>query len=104
LQIGSGEITPNVTDTSLKQGNTDLEHCVIDETNYINPISSTQNTGRWILNTRDAIIIMPKDPLEPDKTYSVSITSNGIPYQWSFATDDNLQFVNTLSDVLMKAR
>lgn len=104
LQIGSGETTPNVTATSLKQGSTELEHCVFDETNYYNPNSSTQNTGRWILNTRDAIIIMPKYPLDPGKTYSVSITSNEISYHWSFTTDDTLQLSNTLSESLMKAR
>jgi len=104
LQIGSGEITPNVTDTSLKQGSTDLEHCEIDETNYVNPNSSTQNTGRWILNTRDAIVIMPKNPLEPGNTYSVSITSNGITYHWSFTTYSSLQLEHILPDVLVKAR
>ena len=64
-----------VTATSLKQDGKNLEHCVFDETNYYNPNSGTQTTGRWILNSRDAIIIMPKDPFEPGNTYSVSITS-----------------------------
>jgi hypothetical protein len=104
LQIGSGETTPNVTATSLKQGNTDLEHCVFDETTYVNPSSSVQNTGRWILNTRDAIIIMPKYPLEPGKTYSVSITSNGITYLWSFSADSSMQPDHVLPDALIKAR
>jgi uncharacterized protein YkwD len=104
LQIGSGENTPNVTATSLKLGSENLEHCVINETNYVNPSNSTQNTGRWILNTRDAIIIMPKYPLEPGKTYSVSITTNGTKYDWSFSTDSNMQPDQVLPDFLMKAR
>lgn len=91
LQIGSGGLMPNVSMTSFRQGSTQLEHCVFDETNYMNPSSSTQNTGRWILNTRDAIIIMPKDPLEAGKTYTVSITTNGSTYTWSFtAVSSNL--------------
>ena len=44
LQIGSGNKVPAVTATSLRQSGTALEHCVIDETNYINPNSRTQNT------------------------------------------------------------
>lgn len=104
LQIGSGDITPNVSATSLRQGSSDLEHCEFDETNYSNPNSSAQNTGRWILNTRDAIIIMPKDPLEAGKTYSVSITTNGNNYNWSFTAESSLQLIREQTDTFMRSR
>jgi hypothetical protein len=76
-----------VTASSFKYGSTPLEHCVFDETNYTNPASYDQNTGRWILDTRDAIILIPKEPLQVGFTYLVSITTNGQTYSWSFTAD-----------------
>lgn len=84
LQIGSGAQIPNVSWHSFKQGQMDLDHCVFDETSYTNPNSSAQSLGRAILNTRDAIVLMPREPLIPGKTYSVSITVNGKNYAWTF--------------------
>jgi hypothetical protein len=103
LQIGSGDFIPNVSATSLKQGSSNLEHCVFDETNYTNPNSSTQNIGRWILNTRDAIIIMPKRPLEEGKTYTVSITTNGNIYTWSFEAESSPQLLLELPAAYMSS-
>jgi uncharacterized protein YkwD len=84
LQIGPGNLTPNVTAHSFMQGTTPLEHCVFDETTYTNPDSSTQSVGRNILNSRDAIVLIPRAPLTPGATYTVSITTNGQTYTWSF--------------------
>lgn len=64
------------------------EHCVFDETNYTNPDSSAQSLGRSILNSRDAIVIMPREPLVSGARYTVSITVNGTEYTWSFTALD----------------
>jgi hypothetical protein len=82
--LGSGSITPNVTASSFRRGSTDLEFCIFDETNYVNSNSSYQDLGRNVLGGRDAIVIMPRDPLTVGETYSASITSNGETYIWSF--------------------
>ncbi len=66
------------------QDTTPLEHCLFDETSYTNPDGSTQNTGRSILNGRDAIVLIPKQPLTFGATYTVSITANEQTYAWSF--------------------
>jgi hypothetical protein len=95
---------PNVSATSLKQGNTSLEHCVFDETTYANPSNYDQNTGRWILNTRDAIIVMPKDPLEAGQIYTVSITTNGNTYVWSFTAESSPQMQYELPEAQMGSR
>ncbi|CAG0981118.1 hypothetical protein ANRL4_01878 [Anaerolineae bacterium] len=84
LQIGPGNLTPNVTAHTFMQGTTPLEHCVFDETTYTNSDSGTQSTGRNVLNARDAIVLIPRNPLMPGLTYSVSITANGQTYAWSF--------------------
>jgi hypothetical protein len=84
LQIGPGNLTPNVTAHAFTQGSTPLEHCVFDETTYTNPDSGTQNTGRNVLNARDAIVLIPRNPLTPGAAYQVSITANGQTYAWFF--------------------
>lgn len=86
LQVGSGELTPQVTSHSFRSGGQDLPHCLFDETSYTNPDHSSQSLGRAILDSRDAIVLIPRDPLVPGKTYSVSISVNGDSHQWSFST------------------
>jgi len=89
LQIGAGDITPNVTSHSLSQNGQAIEHCVFDETNYVNPDGSLQNLGRGILNTRDAIVIIPRYPLTPGSTYDVVVSVNGNTYMWSFSVSNS---------------
>lgn len=85
LQIGDGSQTPNVTDYRLSSGGSSLPACLFDETSYVNPDNGTQSTGRAVLNSRDAIIIMPRDPLVSGHQYDVSVTVNGSNIEWSFS-------------------
>ncbi len=85
LQLGHWTITPNVTAHSFMQGASALEHCIFDETNYTNPDADQQDLVRDILNARDAIVLIPRAPLESGKTYTVSITTNGNTYTWNFS-------------------
>jgi hypothetical protein len=84
IQLGDGSVTPNVTATAFSDGGGPLAHCVIDETNYTHPTSSTQNTGRWILGSRDAVVILPRFPLTVGQTYDASVTENGNDHNWRF--------------------
>ena len=84
LQIGSGNQVPSVSAHSFQQAGSPLEHCVFDETNYFNPDPSYQDLGQSVLNMRDAIVLMPRNPLTPGGTYTVSITNSGTTYTWSF--------------------
>ncbi|MFZ0545134.1 MAG: CAP domain-containing protein [Candidatus Promineifilaceae bacterium] len=84
LQLGTGSITPNVTAASLTANGTPKSICVYDETNYVNSDSGTQSSGRIVLNVRDAIVIMPRDPLVVGQNYAASITVNGQTINWSF--------------------
>ncbi|MGC9506290.1 Ig-like domain-containing protein, partial [Baaleninema sp.] len=83
-KLGSGSITPNVTASSFSQNGVELPHIVFDETNYTNPDANAQNLARNILDSRDAIVLMPQNPLEPGATYTASITANGNTTTWSF--------------------
>jgi uncharacterized protein YkwD len=85
LQIGSGSLTTvSVTGSALRRGAASLEHCVFTENTYLNPDSTLQTRGRAVLGTRDAIVLIPRDPLAAGATYTVSLTANGQFYQWSF--------------------
>ncbi len=84
VQFGKGSNNPAITAHSFKQGNTALDHCVFDETSYTNPDSSAQSLARSVLGGRDAVIIIPKQPLTPGQSYTVSLTNNGTTYIWSF--------------------
>ena len=89
LQLGAGNAVafggPSpVTQFSLTEGATPRESCEFDENNYQNPDSNSQNLGRAVLSTRDAIVIVPRNPLTPGATFTVSVTANSQVYTWSF--------------------
>jgi hypothetical protein len=84
LQIGSGGLVPTVTAHSFTQDGTPLDHCVFDETSYTNPNGSLQSVGRSILNARDAIVLIPRQPLTRGASYTASITVNGQTHTWTF--------------------
>jgi len=86
LQIGSGDQIPRVTGTAFMDSGKLLPHCAFDETNYFNPDSRLQRSGRSILDARDAIVILPQSPLELGKTYTVRVDVNGASHKWSFET------------------
>ncbi len=102
LQIGSGNLTPNVTAHSFMRGSTALEHCVFDETSYVNPDGSTQSLGRNVLNARDAIVLIPRAPLTRGATYTVSITVNGQTHTWSFTVSSTALTVEEMPASLIR--
>ena len=40
--------------------------------------------GRLILDKRDAVVIIPRSPLEVGKSYTVTLVVNGETITWSF--------------------
>jgi uncharacterized protein YkwD len=88
LQVGPGELTPVVDDYGFKQSDQNLESCVFNESTYTNPGSYEQALARAILAERDAIVLIPRFPLTPGATYTVSITVDGENYSWSFKVGD----------------
>jgi len=86
VQIGDGRETPRVAATALSKDGEYLAHCRFDETNYTHPNEFRQTGARAILDQRDAIVIIPQQPLLPDETYTVRVDVNGQTYNWSFRT------------------
>jgi hypothetical protein len=88
-------MTPLVSENNLSLDGVPLEHCIFDETTYSNPSDlDAQNVGRAILGARDAIVVIPRNPLLRGLNYSISITSNGITYAWSFTISDDVILTN----------
>jgi hypothetical protein len=86
LQLGTGSVTPVVGATSLRREGVNLAHCVFSETSYVNPDAAAQALGRSVLNSRDAVVIMPREPFLAGAQYTVSLTVNGVQHSWSFQT------------------
>lgn len=98
MQIGPGNVTPSVTGHSFKKDGVEIEHCVFDETNYTNSDAGEQSLGRAVLDARDAIIIIPRNPLTAGSIYTVSIKVNGQTYSWSFQVSLAAQSMMELGD------
>jgi uncharacterized protein YkwD len=60
-----------------------LESCVVD-VNYRNPDPASQNTVRAILGQKNAVVLMPRQPLVAGTTYDVSITAGSQQVSWKF--------------------
>ncbi|MDH4139772.1 MAG: CAP domain-containing protein, partial [Coriobacteriia bacterium] len=96
-QFGAGSANPVVTASRLSAGGADLEHMVLTEFTYTNPDSTQQSLGRLILGSRDAVVILPRQPLVAEKRYDVNLTVNGQDYAWSFYTSDRTPPMTTAS-------
>lgn len=84
VQLGSGDVTPHVTNVMLQRGLDLLDICYFDETSYVNNIPSSQTLGRELLDVQDAIVIIPQAELAFGPAYIVTLEVNGLIYTWSF--------------------
>jgi hypothetical protein len=73
---------PRVRSFSVKTGGRALPACEFDETNYD---GEAAGLARAILDGANAVVILPKDPLQRGKRYTVSFTSSGRTIRWSFS-------------------
>jgi uncharacterized protein YkwD len=88
VQIGPGNQTPIVSSSAITVEGTAVDHCIFTEATYYNEDSYQQRIGRTILARQDAIILIPRQPLEAGRTYSVSLVVNGVEIAWQFNTID----------------
>jgi hypothetical protein len=85
VQLGEGFSVPQLTGASVTSGGVSLEACAFDETSYANPDANAQALGRAVLGIRNAVVIIPRQPLEVGHTYEASLSANGTTYAWSFS-------------------
>ena len=86
VQLGDGSLTPSVSSFTLSMGDKVLDACLFDETSYRTADSYAQRVGRTVLGEQDAVVIMPRQPLEADAEYTVQLVANGQTYTWGFKT------------------
>ena len=60
-----------------------VESCVVD-TSYRNPDPSAQNVVRYILGQKNAVVVMPRQPLEPSTVYEVAVIAGDQQVSWTF--------------------
>jgi hypothetical protein len=91
LLLGPGKIIPRVSAHEFRQGSTSLEHCLFDETSYENPDPGERKLVKAVLAARNAIVLIPRQPLRSGLTYTVSITTNDETITWSFTVGEPAQ-------------
>lgn len=86
LSLGApmGGIEVKLSSYSFSENGAQLESCAFDETSYKNPDGYLQTLGRHYLYWGGAVILVPRAPLKPGHSYTVSITADSKPYTWSF--------------------
>lgn len=87
VQMGSGAGVPHVTRTGISDGTQWLEHCVFDESTYHNRNRGEEQLGRSILASRDAVVIIPRDPLTFGSRYRVQVEADGRFIDWTFGVE-----------------
>jgi cysteine-rich secretory family protein len=87
VQLGSGAAVPHVTGSWLGEGERWLDHCVFDEGTYRNRDRVQQQLGRRILASRNAIVLIPREPLRSGSSYRAVVLVNGQQIDWTFAVD-----------------
>lgn len=86
VQLGSGQLQPTATDVHVYIDGIEVEACAFSETTYTNPTDHAQTRGRDLLNWRDAIVIIPRHPIDVGQTVQAQLTANNQQYSWSFTT------------------
>jgi hypothetical protein len=87
LQLGApmeGEDV-KMSSNSLSEDGSQIETCSFDSTSYANPDGYQQSRFRDGLRAYGAVVVIPKNPLQPGHQYTVSIVADSQPYSWSFS-------------------
>jgi len=84
IQVEGGSQDLVVSNSLLEFSGAPLEHCRFDGTSYTNPDPASQDLGRNILKSRNAVVLIPRYPLRVGQ-YTASITINGQTYRWTFS-------------------
>ena len=85
MQLGSGDLVPQVTASWIVEEGRLLEHCVFGEGTYRNRNAGQQRLARSILAARDAVVLIPRGPLRPGSSYRAVVEVDGRVIDWTFA-------------------
>lgn len=82
-----GRATEVASATVVDDRGQSLALCVLSAATFRNPDALAQETGRGVLDSYGAIVLLPKSPLEFGHRYNVTVmTTDGERVAWSFRT------------------
>ena len=81
---------PKLVSFTLSCNGVPVSVCGYDSTGYINGDPATQAWGRDGLKGQGAIVLIPKKPLEPGATYTVSVAVQGQSNPWGWGSESPL--------------
>ena len=82
-----GRATEVANATVIDDRGQSLVLCVLTAATFRNPDANAQETGRGVLDSYGAIVLLPKNPLEFGHRYDVTVmTTDGERTAWSFRT------------------
>ncbi len=84
IQTGAGGGLPTVNSYRLTANGVAATACMFTEATYTNSNPAAQQSGRGILNARDAIVIIPLNPLVVGSVYEVTVTIDSVPHSAQF--------------------
>jgi hypothetical protein len=87
-QTGLNSIVRASNDRLLEDGNA-VDHCMIDAATYASAKGEAEQMvqrGFWMYG---AVVMIPRRPLRPGHTYTVSMTAYSQTYKWSFRVGRN---------------
>lgn len=85
--LGDGSGTPRVSSYAVRVNGTEVGVCMLHENNYVDSGDAWgEQTGRKILDERDAVILIPLTPLPINATVEVELVANGEAINWSYQT------------------
>jgi len=75
---------PTLLSFSLVRNGTAAQACGYDATSYLNPDPGTQTWGRDVLKGEGAVVLIPREPLQPRATYTVTVNAQAQrdPFNW----------------------
>ena len=84
IQTGAGSGRPTVSSFLFTVNGVASAACMFTEATYTNSDPTAQEIGRKILDPRDAVVIIPRNPLVVGNHYEATITVGGTPYTTQF--------------------
>lgn len=82
---GRPNLSQQTISSSISKDGAPVEHCWFDGFTYTNPTFADQENTRVQLQNQEAIVLIPRVPLQKGATYNVSVTIAGKTTAWSFS-------------------
>lgn len=77
-----------IRSTSFASGGQRLAHCAFDARSYRNPRAADQERARAVLDFHDAVVLIPKLPLEDLRAYTATVRTTAGSITWTFTVGE----------------